>query len=67
MAPNSNTNQKLANAAFKLAIKSRQYNIATAMNVALKKAQNAHIQSGRKGPGPTFNHIYRAALKNIPN
>jgi hypothetical protein len=59
-------NQKLANAAFKAAVQSRQYNIINAMNVALNKAQNAHIRSGRKGPGPTFNHIYRAALKNIP-
>jgi hypothetical protein len=58
-------NQKLANAAFKVAVKSRQYNIVNAMNVALNRAQKAHIRSGRKGPGPTFNHIYRAALKNI--
>jgi hypothetical protein len=63
--PETSKNQKLANAAFKLAIQSRQYNIVNAMNVALKKAQNAHIKSGRKGPGPTSTHIYRAALKSF--
>jgi hypothetical protein len=63
--PETSKNQKLANAALKLAIHSRQYNIVNAMNVALNKAQKAHIKSGRKGPGPTFTHIYRAALKSF--
>jgi hypothetical protein len=63
--PETSKNQKLANAAFKLATHSRQFDPINAMNVALNKAQKAHIKSGRKGPGPTFTHIYRAALKSF--
>ena len=63
--PRLTENQKLANRAHNLVMKSNQYAYGSNafFNKALQVAQAAHRASGRKGSGPTPNNILNAAIR----
>lgn len=57
-----NKNQKLADAAFKVVVKSEQFNTANQiLNAALALAKAGHARAGLKGPGPNALNVLGAA------